>query len=439
MMQREDALEILSSAIAAVQPAKLIPRVVAIDGDELRIGDQSFRLAGSGRLIVVGAGKASAAMAQAIEDVLPGRISAGIIITKYSHSLPLQKIQCLEAGHPLPDAAGVAATSKLKELVSYLNADDTVLFLVSGGASALMTDLCKGIMLEDMQQLVKDLLASGATIDEINAVRKHLSYLKGGQFSRVAAPARVISLILSDVNGDPLNVIASGPTVGDPTTFGDALAVIEKYGIRQRIPASILARLEAGSVGKLVDTPEPGSAEFNNTTNILIGSNSISLEAARQTAIRKGYHPVIVDSRMEGEAEAIANRFVDACLVYQGHRPACLLMGGETTVTLKGNGLGGRNQHFVLAALLALQQRGVVAGQCPVILSGGTDGTDGPTDAAGAVLDGNLLQASAAQPSIAQAAFLNNDAYRFFESAGGLIKTGPTQTNVMDIVIGLCT
>jgi glycerate 2-kinase len=437
-MQREDALEIFTSAVAAVQPAKLIPRLIALEGDELVIANQRFVLSGKGKLIVIGAGKASAAMALAVEEVLLLKISAGLIITKYEHSVPLQKIKCLEAGHPLPDPSGLAATALMAETIADLSAEDTVIFLVSGGASALMADLCVGVSLDDMQQLMKLLLGSGATIDEINAVRKHLSYLKGGQLSRVAAPARVISLILSDVNGDPLHVIASGPTVGDPTTFADAVAVIEKYRLKHEVPASVLERLESGSRGEIPDTPEPGSNEFKNTANILIGSNSISLEAARQTAEQMGYHAIILNSKMEGEAEKVAGHFVDTCLLYDGPRPTCLLMGGETTVTLKGSGLGGRNQHFVLAALIALQQRGVSPGRCPVILSGGTDGTDGPTDAAGAVLDRDLLLLPQSQPLMANTAFENNDAYHFFASTGGLIKTGPTQTNVMDIVVGLC-
>jgi hydroxypyruvate reductase len=245
-------------------------------------------------------------------------------------------------------------------------------------------------------------------------------------------------MILSDVNGDPLTVIASGPTVSDPTTFADALAVIEKFNLRASVPVAVLARLEVGKRGGIAETPKPGSSEFTNTTNLLIGSNNISLEAARQTAVNKGYHAVVLNSKLDGDAEKEADVFARACLLYNGPRPACLLMGGETTVTIKGTGLGGRNQHFVLAALRALQQHNVSPHNCPVILSGGTDGTDGPTDAAGAILDGAMVNAPFASPGLVNAALANNDAYHFFEAVGGLIKTGPTQTNVMDVVVGLC-
>ncbi|RYY30998.1 MAG: glycerate kinase [Chitinophagaceae bacterium] len=437
MVTAGDAIEIYKSAVAAVQPAVLMPGVLEMDEESVRIGELVFKREDLGRLVVIGAGKASAAMAGAVEKVLGEVIHSGLVITKYGHALPLQKIICLEAAHPVPDENGVLATGRMLELLSGLSGQDVVLFLVSGGASALMTDVPPGVQLEEVQQLVQLLLSCGADISEMNTIRKHLSQVKGGQLSRAAAPATVVSLILSDVNGDPLSVIASGPTVGDASTFSEAIDIIDKYRLRDRVPLGIMDWLKAGVAGTHAETPVPGDPLFDKTHNFLIGTNKISLAAASAHAESLGYCVHIVDDHLSGDAEKEAVRFVDACQLYDGHRPACLLMGGETTVVVKGNGKGGRNQHFVLAALCVLQSRGVAITEYPVILSGGTDGSDGPTDAAGAVIDASLAAALAASGIDARKYLLNNDAYHFFEQAGGLLKTGPTQTNVMDVVIGL--
>ncbi len=438
MVRANDAIEIYRAAVSAVQPAILLPKVLGLDAENIRIGELVFKRSDIGRLIVVGAGKASAAMAQAVEKVLGEVIDKGLVITKYEHALPLRIIRCLEAGHPVPDQNGVSATVELLSLMSDLSGDDLVLFLVSGGASALMADVPPGVTLPEVQQLVQLLLGCGADISEMNTIRKHLSLVKGGQLSRAAAPATVVSLILSDVNGDPLSVIASGPTVGDDSTFDDAIEIINRYALKEKVPAGIVKWLEVGAAGANPETPVPGDPLFERTHNILVGTNKISLAAAALLANEKGYHVHLVGDAMRGDAENEATHFVDACVLYDGPRPACFLMGGETTVVLTGNGKGGRNQHFVLAALCELQRRGVPAENYPVILSGGTDGSDGPTDAAGAVIDSELLHRLNALPGVDAAAYLQtNDAYHFFERTGGLIKTGPTQTNVMDVVVGL--
>ena len=428
-MSRKDAIEIFKAAVEAVQPEKLIPRHVSLTADSITIGDTSFLRSETGKVIVIGAGKASAAMALAIEKILLPVIDSGLIVTKYEHSLPLSKIQCIEAGHPVPDQNGIEATTRIKLMVSHLDEKDLVIFLASGGASALLADVPVGISLADIRFLAQLLLSSGANIEEINTVRKHLSFIKGGQLSKTVSPAKLISLILSDVNGDDLSVIASGPTVGDHSSFSEALSIIHRYDLRHKIPDSIIHWLNDGADGKNAETPYPGDPLFKNTVNLLIGTNSVSLRAAELSAVSKGYHVVVVNNKLEGEAEQQAVKFVEACQLYDGPVPACLLMGGETTVTIKGIGMGGRNQHFVLAALCEMQKGGR---EDLVILSGGTDGTDGPTDAAGAVTDGGSLDYTDAPEYL-----VNNDAYHFFEKNGGLIKTGPTQTNVMDIVVGL--
>ena len=438
-MSVQHTKEIFMAGIEAVQPARLIPGHVLLNKDLLIVGERSFRRNELGKVIIIGAGKASAAMAVAIEQVLMPVISAGLVITKYGHSLPLRKIECLEAGHPVPDSNGIEATLKILSLVENLEKNDLVIFLVSGGASALMADVPPGLSTEALQDLVRLLLASGASIDEINCIRKHLSLVKGGHLAKKVFPANLVSLILSDVNGDQLSVIASGPTVSDPSTFSEAIEILNKYKLAEKVQPAILSFLQDGTNGLVPETPKPGDPAFGSISNFLIGTNSISLQAAFNAATEKGYHPLILNTRLEGEAEEQAAKFVDACLLYTGTKPACLLMGGETTVTIRGKGLGGRNQHFVLAALCELIKKDVDPLQIPMILSGGTDGTDGPTDAAGAMIDpGQLKNIKAANNGDVAAAFLNNnDAYHFFENYGGLIKTGPTQTNVMDLVIGI--
>lgn len=430
---RRDALRIFQSSLDAADPAKAVARAVARSGDMLRVGRKTYRLDHYDRVVVLGAGKASAVMARAIERILGSRISAGLVNTKYGHLAKLRRIELNECGHPVPDEAGIEGARRIAALAAGCGPNDLVFCLISGGASALTPLPAPGIALEEKQAVTKALLACGASIHEINAVRKHISGIKGGQLARLAAPATVISLMLSDVIGDSLDVIGSGPTAPDPSTFASAWAVIEKYGIAGQIPAPVAGRFEAGIAGRIAETPKPGDACFEKTRNIIIGSNRLAVDAAARKARELGYKPVVLSTFIEGETREIASMHAAIAreVLASGHPskpPVCFISGGETTVTIRGNGLGGRNQEFALAAALALSGLPDI-----VALSGGTDGTDGPTDAAGAISDGATVERALALGLNPSAALANNDSYPFFEALGDLVKTGPTGTNVMDV------
>jgi glycerate 2-kinase len=355
------------------------------------------------------------------------------VVTKYGHRHPTRTIRVHEAGHPVPDAAGLAGAEAILGEVRGLGPQDVVLFLISGGGSALAPAPVAGITLEEKQALTQALLACGADIREMNTIRKHISRIKGGQLARAAQPARVLALVLSDIVGDPLDAIASGPTVPDPTTYGDALGILDRYRIRGEIPASIRARLEAGARGEVPETPKADDPLFARVTNVVVGSNLLALEAARVEATRLGLSPMILSSSIEGETRDVAR--VHAAIAREIRSsgnplppPACVISGGETTVTLRGSGKGGRSQEFALAAALDIAGLARV-----VILAGGTDGTDGPTDAAGAIADGETCARAAAGGLDPRAALRANDSYPFFRALGDLLVTGPTNTNVMDV------
>jgi len=430
---RRAARRILDAAITAVDPAEAIHRHLLRRGTQLYIADEMINLTGTRRVVVVGCGKAGAPMAAAVEDILGDRVSGGVVVTKYGHGQPTKRVRIHEAAHPVPDEAGIAGAEAVLEQLQGLGVDDLVLVLVSGGGSALMPAPVAGVTLAEKQAVTKALLACGADIREMNALRKHISKIKGGQLARAARPARVLTLILSDIVGDPLDAIASGPTVPDPTTYADALAILDKYRIRQEIPASVRAHLEAGAAGKLAETPKPDDPMFTRVRNLMVGSNIQALEAAAKEARLQGLPPMILSSSIEGETREVAR--VHAALAREaratGHpaaAPLCLISGGETTVTLRGQGKGGRNQEFALAAAFDIAELRDV-----VILSAGTDGTDGPTDAAGAVVDGETLARARAAGLDPRKALDENDAYPFFEALGDLVMTGPTRTNVMDV------
>lgn len=430
---RGDALAILRAAIAAVEPGELVGRALSLQGTGLVAGDHRLPLAHDSRIVVVGAGKATPAMAAAAEAVLGPRLTAGSINTKHGHRLSLATIRTVECGHPLPDDAGVEGTRRMLRLVDGLGPDDVVLCLFSGGGSALMPAPANGIRLEEKVAVTDALLRCGATIDELNAVRKHLSEVKGGQLARRAAPARVVSLMISDVIGDPVHTIASGPTCADPTTFEDCLRLVDRYRLRPALPASVVARFERGAAGHLPETPGAEDPSVQAALNLVIGNNSLALDAAREEAVHRGYRTLVLSTRIAGETREAAgfHAAIAAEIVLSGQPvpyPACLISGGETTVTLRGGGKGGRNQEFALAAALGLEGTTGIT-----VMSAGTDGTDGPTDAAGAIADGTTLARAAAAGLSAGDHLERNDSYPFFEALGDLIVTGPTGTNVMDL------
>ncbi|MGK5064824.1 glycerate kinase type-2 family protein [Janthinobacterium sp. LB3P112] len=399
------------AAIAAAQPSHCIP--------------PHLPPAPKGRLIVIGAGKASAAMAHAVEQHWPGPLS-GLVVTRYGYAVPCERIEIVEASHPVPDAACMQAAQRMLELVANLQLDDTVLCLISGGGSSLLALPLEGISLEDKQALNRALLASGATIGEMNCVRRHLSAIKGGRLAAACHPAQVITLAISDVPGDKLGDIASGPTVGDATTCEDALAIVRRYGID--LSDSIRATLEGGR-GESV---KPDDTRLARTRTTLIATPQMALEAAASVARAAGVTPYILGDSLEGEARDVGKVMAGIALQTAGRgqpfpAPSVLLSGGETTVTVRGNGRGGRNVEFLLALGIALDgHEGIHA------LAGDTDGVDGQEDIAGALLAPDTLQRAWAQGIKPRDSLDNNDGHGFFQALGDSVITGPTLTNVND-------
>lgn len=432
---RKHATSIFDAALRAVDPEEAILHHLKRNGNSLEIGERALNLNHYDRILVVGAGKADAPMARALEAILSERITDGVIVVKEGHGLPLAHIQIREAGHPVPDQRGIEGTEEVLSLVTDAREDDLVICLISGGGSALLVAPVPGVSLEDKQEVTRLLLACGATIHEINTVRKHLSRAKGGGLAHLAHPATMVSLILSDVVGDNLDVIGSGPTIPDSSTFRQAKQVLKAHGIWDQAPESVRQHIESGVNGSIAETPKPGDIAFQKDAWELVGTNLQALMAASEEAEKAGYRPLILSARVEGETREVAKVHMAIAkeVALSGHPvspPACILSGGETTVTLQGKGKGGRNQEFVLASAIALESERRI-----VVLSGGTDGTDGPTDAAGAIADGTTLS-RASNKGLDSVDHLNrNDAYPFFQDLGDLLITGPTRTNVMDVRI----
>jgi hydroxypyruvate reductase len=433
--RRRQIVEVLQAALDAVDPAEAVRRYLSREGERLTVGGQRYDLDRFERIYVVGAGKAGAPMAQAVEGILGGRITAGHVNVKYEHVAPTSIVQVQEAGHPIPDEAGVAGAERIAALLAEAGADDLVLCLISGGGSALMTLPVEGVTLADMKALTDALLRRGATINEINTIRKHLDRLKGGKLAQLAHPAQVISLILSDVVGNPLDVIASGPAVPDTSTYADAWELLERYGLIDDAPESIVAHMRRGVAGEISDTPKAGDAIFERAQNVVVASNDIAAAAAEQAARGLGFNTLVLSTYVEGEAREVARVF--AALVKEElasgrpvPRPACLIAGGETTVTIRGEGKGGRNQEMALMAALALRGLDDVAVVCLA-----TDGTDGPTDASGALADGGTVERGQALGLDAWEHLQNNDSYPFFAALEDLLLTGPTNTNVNDLTL----
>jgi glycerate 2-kinase len=432
------ATEIFLRAVSAVDPSKRLREMITVEQDTLRVkidehSEDLFHLKAFKNIFLIGTGKASASMARTMEDLLTDRISSGVITTKLGHRLPLKRTELIEAGHPIPDRNGLEGAHRIRSLLKNSGPEDLVLIVLSGGGSALLPLPVEGITLEEKQEVTQLLLDCGADIKEINTVRKHISQIKGGWLARWAYPSTVLAFILSDVVGDPLDVIGSGPTVPDPSTFEDAWEILRKYNLIREVAPSIQKYLQLGREGRVQETPKPGESAFEKVHNILMGTNILALRAAQQEASSHGFHTLILSSSIVGETREVA-RFHAAIakeVMTSGNpipKPACIISGGETTVTIRGRGRGGRNQEFALAGALEIQGLETV-----VLLSGGTDGTDGPTDAAGAVADYTTVKRALAMGLHPKAHLEGNDAYPFFEKLRDLLLTGPTQTNVMDV------
>ncbi len=430
---RQKVLTILAAALEAVNPIQAVKRSIQLEGDILQVGPASYNLNAYDDIYVLGAGKASAAMAQALEEMLGERITAGWVNAKDGYTAPTRNIHIHEAGHPVPDERGIAGSQQIAAYAQAAGPRDLVFCLISGGGSSLITLPVEGVSLDEVRELTQALLCSGATINEVNAVRKHLSRIKGGRLSQLAQPAQVVSLVLSDVIGNPLDVIASGPTSPDSTTFAQAVEVLRKYDLLEQTPSAISQYLQRGMEGINAETAKADDRAFERTQNLIIASNEHAAKAAVDTARQLGMNSLLLSTHVEGEAREVGKVFgaIARQMATSEHpisRPACVVAGGETTVTVCGKGLGGRNQELALAVAPS------IAGLEDVAVIGlGTDGTDGPTDAAGGIVTGHTIRRAAEKRLTIQAALLDNDAYHFLEALGDLIVTGPTNTNVNDL------
>jgi len=432
---KQTARAIFDAGLEAVAPETCVARHLHISGSRLHAGETDLDLERIRHIYVAGAGKASAAMADQVEQLLGPRIRDGVVITKYGHGMPLAHCRVMEAGHPVPDTSGLDGAYALLEMVSQAGPEDLILCLISGGASALTPAPASGITLADKQDTTRILLGCGATIHEINTIRKHLSRIKGGRLCAAANKAQVVSLILSDVVGDDLDIIGSGMTAPDTGYFSDCRAILEQHRIWDTVPETVRQRIQAGIKGSISDTPKPGDPLFSKVSNHVVGSLSDALTAAEKEAGRRGFTPLVLSSMIQGEAREAAGFL---CAIAREIRtsgrpvapPACLLSGGETTVTIKGKGKGGRNTELALAGAMNLAGTNGI-----VLLSAGTDGTDGPTDAAGAFADTTTFSRAQALGLSTGALLADNDSYNFFLALEDLLVTGPTRTNVMDMQI----
>jgi hydroxypyruvate reductase len=418
----------------AVAPDRLLREALSFDGQALRCGDQTYDLDVYARVVVIGAGKASAPMARALEQMLADRIDVGFVVVREGYTVPTERIEIFEAAHPVPDERSRDGAARVLELAREAGPDDLVICLLSGGGSSLLLAPADGLGLDDLQKTTDVLVGSGADITAINTIRKHCSKLKGGRLAETIAPATSLTLVLSDVVGNPLDAIASGPTVPDASTFEHAWQVVERFELEDELPEGVVAHIRAGVAGERYETPKQGSQAFEKTTVTVIGDCATAAEAALEQAREEGLDAAILTTTLEGEAREVG--VVCASLareVRDHHRPieppACLILAGETTVTLRGDGTGGRNQELALSAARAL------AGEADILVATlATDGTDGPTDAAGAIIDGETVERGQQTGLDAVDHLRRNDAYPFLEATGELLLTGPTNTNVNDLV-----
>ncbi|MCY4107578.1 MAG: glycerate kinase [Chloroflexi bacterium] len=432
---RRKILDIADAAVSAVEPHQAVMRRVSLEGSRLLAGGGEYDLDAFERVVVVGAGKASAPMAVAVEEILGDRIDSGVVVVKEGHAETTRTIEIVEAGHPEPDRRGEAGARKLLDLVKGAGPDALVIAVMSGGGSALLPLYPQGVGLDDMQALTRLLLRCGATIGEINTVRKHLSLIQGGRLAQAAGGAGILALLVSDVVGNPLDIIASGPTTADTSSYDDALGVLRKYDISAEAPSGPLQRLRRGAAGEIQETPKPGDPALRRVRHVIVADNDASATAAAEAAQAAGFDSQLITTHMEGEAREVARLLAGIAkdMVIRKRPippPACLIFGGETTVTVSGSGKGGRNQEMALAAAIALQGIPNVA-----VLCLGTDGNDGPTDAAGGLINGDTVARGEARGMDARSYLADNNSYEFLSAAGDLVVTGPTRTNVNDLAL----
>jgi len=434
---RRAVLTLVEAAIAAVDPRALIRNRVNLKGQILEAGGLHFDLSNFERILVAGAGKASGAMAEALEERLGDRIDAGLVNVPKgtTHNFHTTKIRLQEAGHPIPDEGGLEGARGITKLLQGLDERALVVFLLSGGGSALLPLPQEGISLAEKKATTDLLLRCGATIEEVNTVRKHISAVKGGQLAARVYPATLLCLILSDIVGDPIASIASGPTAPDPTTYREALDILRRYGIWNKTPLSVRMWLERGLEGAVPETPKRGDPRFERIHNVVLGNNRVALDAAEKKASSMGLKPIILSSFIEGEARHVGTMFAGLAREMQVHGTQlsgydAIIAGGETTVTVTGKGRGGRNQELVLSASRRLRGTDGIA-----LASVGTDGVDGLSDYAGAVVDGSTLDRGNEKKLNPLTYLANNDSHNFFAALGDGILTGPTGTNVNDIMI----
>ena len=416
------ALDALAAGIEAADPARLTRERVQVDGETLRVGDTTISLDGFEAIRVIGGGKAAGVVAAELEAVLGDRLNGGVVVT--NNPVETERVDVLAGDHPVPSQQGVDSTRRLLDVAEDADEETLLLAAITGGGSALMTAPAAGLGLSDLQSTTQSLLDSGASIDEINAVRKHCSAIKGGQLAAAAAPARVFGLVLSDVVGNELSTIASGPFVADASTYAEAQAVCDRYAVQ--VPAAVEDRIRAGIAGEIPETPTAGDPVFEGVSTTLLGDSMVAVRAAAEAAEGAGFESLILSSRVRGDSRAAAT--MQAAVAEEirstGHPltpPAVIVSGGETTVTVEGGGVGGPNQEFAVAGGLAVAERDVV------VAAVDTDGIDGPTDAAGGIVDGRVDGDRAAS------ALADNDSYGFLNSIDGLIRTGSTGTNVNDL------
>ena len=430
---KSDAKAIFDAGLKAVDPINAVKNHLKREENKLFLQDQEYDLTDYENIYVIGMGKAAAAMAKAIEEILGDKLTHGIVNVKYGHTVSLDIVKTNEAAHPVPDDAGLTGSREILELLKKTREKDLVICLISGGGSALLPLPAGNLTLEDKQAVTKSLLECGANIHEINSIRKKISAVKGGRLAALVYPSTLISLILSDVIGDNLDVIASGPTVPDTHTFHDCQNIIEKYKLDERAPSRIIEYIEMGCSGEIEDTPKADSPVFERTQNAIVGSNIMAVSAAKEKAEELGYNSIILSTFIHGETEEVAIVHTAIAKEIKSsenpiRKPACIISGGETTVTIEGKGQGGRNQEFVLAAAIDIDGL-----DNTIVLSGGTDGIDGPTDAAGAIADGTTIARANILGLNAYKYLCENNSYNFFNPLGDLLITGPTNTNVMDL------